>query len=157
MDSKQLLAQATEQAKNGRLDQAIEDLKTLLTDVPDHEIALGMLGGIYAQIGMHERAIDQFGKVLSINPDQPLARLQLGIAQIETQRYTQSLETLAPLRDSEGDYAGNFYSGLALMQLNRPQEAKPLLQKAAENMPQNHPAYPELRDLLARDTDSFQA
>jgi cytochrome c-type biogenesis protein CcmH/NrfG len=52
-------------------------LKELLAADPDHEIANGMLAGIYAQLNMTQRAVEYFHRVLAINPQNALARVQL--------------------------------------------------------------------------------
>jgi predicted Zn-dependent protease len=77
LDVREALSRAAASAKSEDFAGAIAHLKELLAVEPDHEIANGMLAGIYAQIGMPERATEHFQRVLAINPQNPLARLQL--------------------------------------------------------------------------------
>jgi Tfp pilus assembly protein PilF len=55
-------------AKRGALEAAIAHLKDLLGAAPDHELANGMLGGIYAELKMPERATACYERVLATNP-----------------------------------------------------------------------------------------
>jgi predicted Zn-dependent protease len=77
LDVREALSRAAASAKSEDFAGAIAHLQELLAVEPDHEIANGMLAGIYAQIGMPERATEHFQRVLAINPQNPLARLQL--------------------------------------------------------------------------------
>ena len=42
----------------------------------------------------------------------------------------------------------NYHGALALIQLARPDEAAPLLERARSNMPQDHPLRPDLMRVL---------
>lgn len=143
-----LLIEATALAKSGDFEGAIVKLKALIESHPLHEIALGMLAGIYAQIGMHDRAIEYFRRVLKINPENPLARFQLGLSQLSSGQPADALNAWKPALKNPDDFLVRFYSGLALMQLERPAEARPLLEEAAQQMPKNHALYPQLTELL---------
>ena len=143
-----LLAEAVEQAKQGDLDQAIVTLKSLLQDNPNHEIALGMLGGIYAQINMHDRAIANFNAALAINPNNHLARLHLGMSLIETQKPSEAVAELEPLLELPGDFAGHYFAGIAHLQTGANDIALNLFEKAAENMPTDNPHYQDLQSFL---------
>jgi tetratricopeptide (TPR) repeat protein len=143
-----LLIEATALAKSGEYEGAIVKLKELIESHPRHEIALGMLAGIHAQIGMHDRAIENFRRVLKINPENPLARFQLGLSQLSSGQPADALDTWKPSLKNPDNFLVLFHSGLALMQLNRPAEARPLLEEAARRMPKNHALYPQLTDLL---------
>jgi tetratricopeptide (TPR) repeat protein len=145
----ELLAQATRCVQHGEFEQAIVLLKSLIQNEPRHELAIGMLGGVYAQIKMHDRASDYFRKVLAINPDNSLARFQLGLALLTLDQPQEAITTWKPMLANTSDYLAHFYSALALFQVGRPSEAKPLLSTAATRMPKNHEAYPNLLELLS--------
>jgi tetratricopeptide (TPR) repeat protein len=144
------LADATEQVKEGNLEKAISSLKTILDNRPDHEIALGLLASIYLQIGMNEQAIKYYQALLNVNPDNPLARFQLGMAQLATGQPELALETWEPMLKLKNEFMANFHSALALLQLNRPQEALNQLLDAGRHMPSSHPLYPQLLELHAQ-------
>ena len=69
-------------------------LKDVLRVEPDHEIANGMLGGIYAELKMPERATACYEQVLASNPRNVLARFQLGLLQPSGGRRQEAAETL---------------------------------------------------------------
>jgi tetratricopeptide (TPR) repeat protein len=147
-DEHETLKLATECAKQGRYEQAIEHLKTLLEANARHEIATGMLAGVYAELGIHERAIDYFKRVFDINPKNPLARFQLGLSQLNAKLPADALATLKPALDEHGEFLAHFHSAVALLQLNRPTDARTLLKEAERRMPKDHALYPQLQDML---------
>jgi Flp pilus assembly protein TadD len=145
-----LLADAAREVRLGRFDEAIAHLKRLLDTEPRNEIALGMLAGIYAQIGLHDRAIEQYRRVLVVNPGNPLARFQLGLSQLQSGRPADALETWHATQVEESDYLVHHFSGIALLDLGRNDEARAILDQAQRHMPANHTLYPQLVALRAR-------
>lgn len=148
MHINELLSKAAEHAKQGQFDKAIVTLKELLERSPKHEIATGMLGGMYAQIGMHQRAVVFFDKALSINSNNHLALLHLGMSQIELQNTVQAVDTLKPLLALEGDFAAHYFSGIAYMRLGRNDDALAMFRQAAQTMPKDNPNYADLCSFL---------
>ena len=149
-DVLQALSLAAACAKRGELEGAIVHMKEVLGAVPDHEIANGMLAGIYAELKMPERATARYERVLVANPRNVLARFQLGLLQLTGGRPQEALETLAPNLSDNTEFLAHFYSALALLELGKPGEARVLLQQAAQRMPADHPLYPQLQGLLER-------
>jgi tetratricopeptide (TPR) repeat protein len=149
-ESMDLLAAATRNVREGRLDDAMDQLKRLLDIDPVHEIARGTLAGIYAQLEMFDRAIEQYRKVLEIHPENPLARFQLGLTQLQTHHPLEALETWRGGRIDDGDYLVQHFIGIALIELDRIDEARTLLDKVQKQMPQNHSLYPQLLELRKR-------
>lgn len=123
-------------------------LKEVLRVEPEHEIANGMLGGIYAELKMPERATVCYERVLATNPRNVLASFQLGLLQLSDGRPQDAVETLRPNLSDNTDFLAHFYSGIALLELKKNNEARVLLQQAAKRMPPDHQLYPQLRDLL---------
>jgi tetratricopeptide (TPR) repeat protein len=148
MPEPNLLQQATAHASAGDFEQAIIDLKALLEIDPAHEIGQGMLGAIYAQLNMRERAMACFRRVLEKNPSNALARLHLGLLQLSSAQLDEAIETFQASLGSPGDYLVHFHSGLALLQLQKPAQARKLLENAAQRMPKGHALYPQLQTLL---------
>lgn len=147
-DVREALGLAAACAKRGDLEGAITHLKVVLGAEPDHEIANGMLAGIYAELKMPERATACFERVLAINPRNVLARFQLGLLQLTSGRPQEALETLRPNLSDKTDFLAHFYSGLALLELKKTEEARAVLQQAAQRMPRDHQLYPQLQELL---------
>jgi Tfp pilus assembly protein PilF len=137
-------------AKRGDLEGAIVHLKEALVSEPDHEIANGMLAGVYAELKLPERATTFYERVLAINPRNILARFQLGLLQLTGGQPQKALATLQPNLADKTEFLAHFYSGLALLELKRTEEAHDLLQRAAQRMPADHQLYPQLQELLRR-------
>jgi len=85
-DVRDALSLAAASARQGELEAAMVHLKEVLSAAPDHEIANGMLGGIYAQLKMPERAKAHYERVLATNPHNVLALFQLGLLQLELKK-----------------------------------------------------------------------
>jgi tetratricopeptide (TPR) repeat protein len=143
------LTTAAQCVEKGDFEGALVQLKSLIEAQPRHELAIGMLAGIYAQIGMHDRAIKHFNRVLEINPANALARFQLGLSQLTSAQQAAAIETWKPALKRRDDFLSRFYSALALMQSNRIEEAGILLRETEKLMPRNHTLYPQLLALLA--------
>ncbi len=76
------LTQASQQVREGDFEHAISTLKRILEGYPRHEISLGMLASIYLQIGMQKQAVELYQALLAAYPANPLARFQLGMAEL---------------------------------------------------------------------------
>jgi len=133
--------------KRGDFETALTHLKALLAGNPRHELANGMLAGLYAQLKMPDRARHYFEQVLRLNPANVLARFQLGLLHLETGQPRDALEAWQSKPPSPEDYLTHFYSAVALLELNRPDEAKVRLLQAAQHMPADHRLHPELQRL----------
>lgn len=147
---KDKLLAATESAKQGGLDDAIIRMKEILAAHPRHELSLGMLASIYLQIGMHRQAEVHFEALLADHPDNPLARFQLGMTHLAEQRPEKALEIWEPMLENENEFMANFHSALALIQLERPTEAYPLVERAGKHMPANHPLHSKLLEIRSQ-------
>ena len=116
---------------------------------PRNEIAIGMLAGIYVQLNLRDRARACLRQVLEINPKNTLARHQLGLLQLEAGEPQAAIDTWAPSLDNE-DFVAHFHTAVALLELKKPSEARPLLEHCAPRMPRDHQLYPRLQELLAQ-------
>ncbi len=147
LDHREPLGLAAACVRRGDFEAALGHLKTLLESDPRHEIATGMLAGVYAQLKMPERAEYFYLQVLRLNPANVLARFQLGLLQLQSGRPQDALETWQPTLADSQDYLTQFHSALALLELKRAAEARKLLEQAAHHMPRSHPLYPQLVSL----------
>jgi tetratricopeptide (TPR) repeat protein len=147
---KKKLLKATEYARERDLENAVLQLKQILQSHPRHEVSMGMLASIYLQIGMHQKAIEQFEALLTAHPKNPLARFQLGMASLANEEPEKALSQWAPMLEMENEFMAHFHSALALIQLNRLDEALPLIEHARSNMPEAHPLYTKLLEIRTR-------
>lgn len=135
-------------AKNKEFDRALATLKSLNDSYEPNELVLGMMGGIYFQIGMTEKAALYYRDVLAINDKNDLARLQLGLAKVALEQREEALEIWAPMRDRADDFVGHFHSGIVLLELKREKEGLDLIKTARHNMPPSHPYQEKAADLI---------
>ncbi len=141
------LALAAGLAKQSKLDQAIVALKSLDETYDKNEIVLGMLGGIYFQLGMADRACTCYLQVLQINPSNGLASLQLGLAYTSLGKPDDALSAWQALLKDPKDFMGHFHSGVTLLELGKIKDAYELFAVAETNMPENHPYRQKLEEL----------
>lgn len=144
MDAKKIIAKVTGLMKSNNFDEAIPLLQDLLKSEPQHELALGLLASIYAEIQMTDKAIDLYQQLLSINPNNPLARLQLGMLFYANNQFDEAIEIwLASLTD-EKNFVLHYYTGMAYLQKQQPEHASAMFEKARHYMPDTHALYPDL-------------
>jgi tetratricopeptide (TPR) repeat protein len=149
------LGLAAQLVKKNQLDQAISVLKALDETYDKDQLVLGMLAGLYFQIGMLERAEIYYKKALGINPRNGLALLQLGLAQVELSRPEDALETWRPMLDDPNDFLAHFHTGLTLLKIGRASEALDYLSIAKENMPANHPYQEKVDEIISSYTSDI--
>ena len=148
MDAKTTIAKVSGLIKSNNFDEAIPLLQELLKTDTKNELAMGLLASVYAEIQMNDKAIGLYQKMLSINPNNPLARFQLGMIHYTNKHFDEAIEIwLASLTD-EKNFMLHYYTGLAYLQKQQPENAKPMLEKAKQYMPNNHALYNSLIDLL---------
>lgn len=144
---KDKLKLATQYAKEGHLDSAIALLKSMIEQWPENEVTRGLLASIYLQIGMQAQAVEHYEILLDTHPENSLARFQLGMAKLSQGKPEEALDVWEPMLSLKNEFMANFHSALALLQLNRPQEALQRLLEAKQKMPASHPFYPQLMKL----------
>lgn len=81
--------------QEGRVDDAISELKKVIVLEPDHVKSHSTLAAIYEAQERYEEAIGAYRKVLQIEMDDPRANLRLGVILMRQERYD---EALTPLR-----------------------------------------------------------
>ncbi|MFY0678098.1 MAG: hypothetical protein JXR18_12515 [Neptuniibacter sp.] len=143
-----LLKSATEAARNGELATAIPRLKQLLEVDPDHQLGLGMLASIYLQTGMNEESGTLFEHLLQKHPENPLARFQYGLTKLNSGSPEEAIELWQPLFSDEENFMAHFHGALACLQMGNNADASQHLQISAVHMPNSHPLYPQLVELL---------
>jgi Tfp pilus assembly protein PilF len=121
-----------------------------LLEIDGHnEVANGLMAAIYAELKLPALAADYYGRVLSIHPQNALARFQLGLLQLQTNEPEAALATWHDCLENPDDYLAHFHSAVALLQLQRADEARSLLAVAAARMPPEHSLHSSLQSLLS--------
>jgi tetratricopeptide (TPR) repeat protein len=149
---------ATVLAQRGRLDEAAVHFQQAIDARPDFAEAHNNLGVVYAAGDRHELAADAHRRALSFRPDYADARLNLGIALMNLELYDEASQTLAPLTGGPTPpFAAAYQHGLALVALDRLDEAAKVLDKALRQQPGHLDAALLLADVQARRGEQAQA
>jgi tetratricopeptide (TPR) repeat protein len=97
LDDEELLHLAMEASGKQRHGDAIEYLKQAVAKTATNVNAHFLLGAEHAQIGMVERAIEDFSEALKLRPDLVPARFQLGLLFLCNARVQEALDAWKPL------------------------------------------------------------
>jgi len=79
LDAEELLFLALQAMQQDRDEEAISCLKRGLVLEPDNGILHHLLGAMYAQLGMIDRAVDEMTRAVTCAPELHMARFQLGL------------------------------------------------------------------------------
>jgi tetratricopeptide (TPR) repeat protein len=104
LDDEELLHLAIEASREQRHGDAIDYLKQAVERSDSNYKARYLLAAQHAQIGLTERAIEEFNQALAIEPNLPPARFQLGLLLLCNARVQEALaawEPLEQLRESD--------------------------------------------------------
>ena len=89
--------QAVEQAQAGKLAEAEELVRSLLTDQPSPD-GYRLLGFVCENQGKLDRAEQAYRESLKLNPGLEFSRIRLGIVYCKGKKYTQCIQSLQPLQ-----------------------------------------------------------
>jgi tetratricopeptide (TPR) repeat protein len=103
LDDEELLHLAMEASSKQRHGDAIEYLKQAVAKTATNFNAHFLLGAEHAQIGMVERAIEDFNKALKLQPGLVPARFQLGLLFLCNARVKEALDVWKPLEKAAAD------------------------------------------------------
>ena len=138
-------------AQAGRTADAERTFKAVLDLDPDSVEALANLGVLYLRTGRGDEALAALRRAVAADPSHTGARNTLAVAYAragDLSRAVDEWRQVAALRPDDPDILYNL--GTALLQLNRPAEARPVLERFVLRAP---PAYAEdvsrVREMLA--------
>lgn len=148
MDVKKTISQITGLIKTNEYDEAITLLKKIIETDSRNELALGLLASVYAEINMDNKSIELYQKILKINPNNPLARYHLGMIHFANNQFDEAIDIWLASVTDEKNFVLHYYLGLAYMQKQQEENARPMFEKAKQYMPDNHPLYKDLIESL---------
>jgi tetratricopeptide (TPR) repeat protein len=85
-----LYNRGTRNARNGNLNQAIEDFTRAIEIKPDDIMAYNNRGSAYAQQGDYIQAISDFTKAIGLNPNDPVAYHNRAVAYFGLKQYDKA-------------------------------------------------------------------
>ncbi len=112
LDAEELFYLAMKASDEGNREKTISLLKQSVATEPTAN-ALYILGAEYAELGMHERAIDFISRALVIDPSLETARFQLGLLYMASGLVQDSRRVFEPLLQLDNDiYLHQFALGM---------------------------------------------
>lgn len=139
-------------AQAGRAADAERTLRAVLDADPESAETLTNLGVLYLATGRRDEAIGTLGRAIAADPSLVGARNTLAVAYAQggdLQRATDEWRQIAGMRPDDPDVLYNL--GTALLQLNRPAEARPVLERFVAVAPDRYAAdVRRLRQLLTQ-------
>lgn len=129
----ELYNKALNSVKEGKRDDAIEQLKAAIKIHPTFVAALNGLGVQYLKLGKYQLAYGAFSSALKLSPDSFILHLNCGMALYSLGRFSEAeLELRAALLTNEASGVAHLYRARALIGLNQLDEAAKDLKRAIE-------------------------
>lgn len=146
----QALDVALQHHKAGRLAEAENIYRQILTAAPDHHAALHLLGVIAHQAGDHGQAVELISKALAAAPNFAEAHCDLGNALKALGKAEEAMESHRRAIALNPEYELAHYNlGNALLDLGRFEDAADSFQKAVDLNPDFAQAHNNLGNMLA--------
>lgn len=149
LDGEELLHLALQASGSGQHENSVLLLKRLLVQEPKNARALYLLGVEHAQIGLYDRAKEEIGKAVDLDPGMHAARFQLGLLYISSGQVAPGLDVLAPLclaPDNEPFYS--FARGLEFLVDDQFPECREALEQGIASNKSNEPLNDDMRKIL---------
>lgn len=119
-----------------RYEDAVRELKAVVTALPRDVEAAETLGTLWLQLGQQDRARAEFQALLAFAPGDFTAEYSLGTIAARQRRYDEAIQHFRAALTTRPESAGTHYNlGLALETVGRKQEAKQEYGKALKDDP----------------------
>jgi tetratricopeptide (TPR) repeat protein len=145
-------------AREGRIDEAIDNLQRALQIDPDHQIALDNLGNAYRQAKRWDDAETVLRRALKRNPEDADANYGLGMvfAQLnDTEHAYEHLQKALAVRPAYPEALNNL--GILYVRTRRPEEAEKSFRESIRVAPEFDQSYLNLARLYALEGDNAKA
>lgn len=124
--------------RNGKIADAIKEVKEAVRQRPDHAAAWMTLGGLERQRNDFGGALLAYDKVIALSPEHQQAYALSGAILVHLQKYEQAVERLKKALELDKDKTDTTSAanlGMALRKLKRNAEAIQVMQEAAKKNP----------------------
>ncbi|MDW3210657.1 MAG: FG-GAP-like repeat-containing protein [Reichenbachiella sp.] len=98
-DSSQIVQEAFQKINGGQVDEAIEDLKDVLNQRPEHDGALGMLGLAYRRKEDYTTSLEFYKKAFEAQSENARYQFNLGVAYALASNLDLAFSTLVDLKE----------------------------------------------------------
>ncbi|WP_144394051.1 tetratricopeptide repeat protein [Pleionea sediminis] len=155
LDSEELLHLAMHASSQNRHDDAIQHLKTALSQDTNNAFVNYLLAAEYASIAFYDRALTYFETTAELAPDLHVARLQWGLLLTALDQIDKASLVLEPLVSLEEDnFYRQFANGLQLLIKEDLESSRDAIKKAIslndENVPLNQDFEKIVKEIEAR-------
>lgn len=149
LDADELLALVKLDLEKGEIEKALIKLKGVLAHKNPPVEAYAILARTYAQLGLFERAKDNFKIYLKANPDATVESFQLGMTHYDSGESEQALAIWEQILKKEPIHPpALYYRGLALAQLGKLADAKQALDTLLKSAAADNLYFGRARELL---------
>lgn len=148
-DAEQLLDMALQASQHNDTQKSFGLVKQAIEKSPDDTRMWYMLGSLYADIGIYDKAIENMEKSLQIDPGYGIARFHLGLLFLTMGQQEQAESTWKGL-DALGDthYLTLFKSGLLHIANDQVQDGIMLIEKGINNNQLNEPLNNDMQTVI---------
>ena len=150
LDGDEYLHLALHASGKGDHHAALTYLKSALQIDARNALALYMLAAQHAELGLYQRARQEFREVLEINPDMEIARFQLGLLHIQLDEIDAARAMFEHLAEFTADTAlRSFSRGLLALAADRRDDARALIGAGLAHC-SNEPLKADMQKILTR-------
>lgn len=150
LDAQELLHLGIHAVGNNDPRQAVDCLKRCLTLEPDNPEATHMLGALYAQIGLYDRAKETLSRAVRLQPAEHTASFQLGLLHLTSGDVTQAKSAWQALDALPSDHFLNlFRTGLIALVEDRFSDCVDFLERGVAANTINEPLNEDMRKVQA--------
>lgn len=154
LDTEELIHLAIYAASRDNHDDALGYLKQALEQQPDNSNAMLLIAAEYAEIGLYERAVENFDHAYQLDSGLKVAQLQAALLLIALDQLSQATIRLDPLVElGEQDCFGVFAKGLKHLIVEELADAKVCLQQGCELNAENIPLNDDMRRVIEQITE----
>lgn len=145
----ELFALARLALERNDVEGALRKLKVVVRGKKAPTEAIALTARVYAQLRLFDRAEELFRRYLEMHPKAVLERFQLGMTRFDNGKPEPALEVWeAVLKDQPEFPPALYFKGLALSQLGRSGEAKPVLEALLRSASADNLYFGRAKELL---------
>ena len=135
-------------SRRGRLDEAIQKLGDARAADPTNELdslALKEIGMLCTKLGHHQAAVDAYGQVVSLQPEDASAWVDKGAAHHRLGQFAEAHEAYVRVTELEPENPVPWHNlGLLAADQGRPEQARDCFQREVELAPEDPKAWHDL-------------
>jgi len=147
-DTQALLLRAEALVGQGRIDEASRDIENLLKLDPENGRAREIQGSISFENGTYLEAAQSWERALELGRENSGLRINTGLAFLNSGKLEEALEVFSEIPGGYPDlWEGYYWTGVALREMERLDEAAAALEKAEAISPENPKVREELVDV----------